>query len=131
MASPKLNVVATIPEIPEAAEAEGTVLVTEAAAVAIGKYLQEHGAPEGSGLRIGVRGGGCSGLSYFLDADREPKDNDHVIEAFGARLFIDPKSLVFLQGTTLDFVKGLMESGFKFVNPKAGKGCGCGESFSM
>ncbi len=125
MANAKLNVVATTPET------EGTVQVTEAAAVAIGKYLLDAEAPEGSGIRIGVRGGGCSGLSYFLDAEPEPKDNDHVIDAYGARVFIDPKSLLFLQGTTLDFVKGLMESGFKFVNPKAGKGCGCGESFSM
>ncbi len=125
MSNPKLNVVETIPE------ATGTVEVTEAAAVAIRKYLVDAGSPEGSGIRIGVRGGGCSGLSYFLDAEETPRPNDKVIESFGSRVFIDPKSLLFLQGTTLDFVTGLMESGFKFVNPKAGKPCGCGESFSM
>lgn len=111
-------------------KAKGTLGVTEAAARAITKYLKEHDAAEGSGLRVGVRGGGCSGLSYFLDAELAPKPNDHVIEAYGVRVFVDPKSHLFLAGTTLDFVTGLMESGFKFVNPKAGKACGCGESFS-
>lgn len=125
MASPSLNIVSTSPVT------EGTVEITEAAAKAIQKYLLEHGAKESSGIRIGIRGGGCSGLSYYLDADENPRESDHVIEAFGSRVFIDPKSLLFLQGTTLDYVTGLMDAGFKFVNPKAGKDCGCGESFSM
>lgn len=112
-------------------KATGTVDVTEAAAKAIKKYLVDHDAPEGAGLRIGVRGGGCSGLSYFLDVDVSPKETDHVLEApLDVKVFVDPKSMLFLQGSTLDFVTGLMESGFKFVNPKAGKGCGCGESFA-
>jgi iron-sulfur cluster assembly protein len=125
MANPSLNIVSTSPET------EGTVEITESAAKAIQKYLLEHGAKESSGIRIGIRGGGCSGLSYFLDADENPRESDHVIEAFGSRVFIDPKSLLFLQGTTLDYVTGLMDAGFKFVNPKSGKDCGCGESFSM
>lgn len=120
-----LNVIEDVPK------AVGTVTVTEAAAKAIEKYLKDNQAAPGSGLRIGVRGGGCSGLSYFLEVEAEPKARDTVIEAHGAKVFIDPKSLVFLAGTTFDFVTGLMESGFKFVNPKATKGCGCGESFSM
>ena len=95
------------------------------------KYLAENDKPATAGIRIGIRGGGCSGLSYFLDAEDDPKENDHVIEAHGSRVWIDPKSMLFLQGTVLDFVTGLMESGFKFINPKAAKGCGCGESFSM
>lgn len=111
--------------------ATGTVDVTEAAAKAIQKYLVDHDAAEGSGLRIGVRGGGCSGLSYFLDVEADARDADKVIQApLGVRVFIDPKSLLFLQGSTLDYVTGLMESGFKFINPQAGKGCGCGESFT-
>ena len=111
--------------------ATGTVDVTEAASKAIQKYLVDHDAPSGSGLRIGVRGGGCSGLSYFLDVDRDAKDTDQVIDApLGVKVFIDPKSMLFLQGSTLDYVTGLMESGFKFINPQAGTGCGCGESFS-
>jgi iron-sulfur cluster assembly protein len=112
-------------------QATGTVEVTEAASKAIRKYLTEHDAPEGAGLRIGIRGGGCSGLSYFLDVETEAHDTDKVIDApLDVKVFIDPKSLLYLQGSTLDYVTGLMESGFKFSNPKAGKGCGCGESFS-
>ena len=110
--------------------ATGTLEVTEAAAKAITKYLKEHDAPEGAGLRVGVRGGGCSGLSYYLDVDATPKAHDKVIDAFGVKVFVDPKSMIFLQGSKLHFVTGLMESGFKFINPQAGKGCGCGESFS-
>ena len=111
--------------------ATGTVIVTQAASKAIIKYISENGAPEGAGLRIGVRGGGCSGLSYYLDVETDIRSNDHVIDApMGVQVFVDPKSLLFLQGSTLDYVSGLMESGFKFVNPQAGKGCGCGESFS-
>lgn len=109
----------------------GGVTVTEAAAVAIGKYLVEHNAAPGSGLRIGIRGGGCSGLSYVLDVEAAPKPNDHVLDAYGQRVFIDPKSWLFLQGTVFDYVTGLMEAGFKFINPRASKACGCGESFSM
>lgn len=110
--------------------ATGTLDVTEAAARAIRRYLEEHGAPSGAGLRVGVRGGGCSGLSYFLDVERTPAEHDKVIDAHGVQVFVDPKSMLYLQGTTLDFVKGLMESGFKFINPRASKSCGCGESFS-
>ena len=112
------------------AKATGTVEVTESAAVAILKYLREHDAPEESGLRIGVRGGGCSGLSYFLDPETDSKPGDKIIDAHGVRIFVDPKSLLYLQGSTLDYKTGLMESGFKFENPNAGKGCGCGESFT-
>ena len=111
--------------------ATGTIEVTEAAAKAIQKYLVENKAPEDAGLRIGVRGGGCSGLSYYLDVETSSRPNDHVIDASeDVKVYVDPKSLLFLQGSTLDYVTGLMESGFKFSNPKAGKGCGCGESFT-
>ncbi len=111
-------------------KATGTVEVTEAAAAAIKKYLEDNQAPDGSGLRIGVRGGGCSGLSYFLDPETDEKTGDRIIDAHGVRVFIDPKSLLYLQGSVLDYKTGLMESGFKFENPNAGKGCGCGESFT-
>jgi len=115
----------------KAPQATGTIAVTEAASQAIIKYLADHDAPDGAGLRIGVRGGGCSGLSYFLDVETQPRESDTLLDApLGVKVFVDPKSLLFLQGSTLDFVRGLMESGFKFVNPKAGRGCGCGESFS-
>jgi len=109
----------------------GTITVTESAANAIGKYLADHNALPGSGLRIGVRGGGCSGLSYVLDVEAKPRANDLIIEAFGQKVFVDPKSMLFLQGSEFDYVTGLMEAGFKFNNPRASKACGCGESFSM
>jgi len=121
---------AALEVLQQAPKATGTVDVTEAAAKAIRKYLVDHDAPEGAGLRIGVRGGGCSGLSYYLDVDETAKETDRILEAFGVQVFVDPKSLLFLQGSTLDYKTGLMESGFKFVNPNAGKGCGCGESFT-
>src|SRR5256885_12809483 len=96
-----------------APEAKGTITVTEAAAKAIGKYLAEHDAAPGSGLRIGVRGGGCSGLSYVLDVEAKPRAKDIVIDAFGQKVFVDPKSMLFLQGSVFDYVTGLMEAGFK------------------
>lgn len=111
-------------------KATGTLGVTEPAAEAIRKFLADHDAPEGAGLRVGVRGGGCSGLSYFLDVDEKVRETDRVIDAYGVKVYVDPKSLLYLQGSTLDYKTGLMESGFKFVNPNAGKGCGCGESFT-
>ncbi len=119
-----LNIVQPTPK------ATGTVEVTVAAADAIKKYLTDNNAPVGAGLRIGVRGGGCSGLSYFLDPETDTKAGDKVIDAHGVRVFVDPKSLLYLQGSTLDYKTGLMESGFKFENPNAGRGCGCGESFT-
>lgn len=127
-----LNVMNNQPKVEVAeAQAKGTIIVTEAAAKAIGKYLRDHEAAPGSGLRIGVRGGGCSGLSYVLDVEAAPRANDKILEAYGERVFVDPKSFIFLQGTVLDYVTGLMEAGFKFINPRVTKSCGCGESFSM
>jgi iron-sulfur cluster assembly protein len=82
------------------------------------------------GLRVGVKGGGCSGLSYFMNLEPEPRPNDVVLEADGLRVFVDPKSAKFLAGTTLDYsVKNLLEGGWVFQNPNAGRTCGCGTSF--
>ena len=85
---------------------------------------------EGKGLRVGVKGGGCSGLSYFLDFDQK-KEKDHEIEFEGVKVYVDPKSDLYLKGTTLDYVDSLQEKGFRFINPNASKTCGCGESFSV
>ncbi len=82
------------------------------------------------GLRLGVQGGGCSGLSYLFRFDPKPRSTDKVLEFDDVRIFIDPKSLVYLDGMTLDWKDSLMYSGFEFQNPNAKKSCGCGTSFS-
>jgi iron-sulfur cluster assembly protein len=99
-------------------------------AIAEVKRMIEKDKKQGMGLRVGVKGGGCSGLSYFLDFDqKKEKDNEMVFE--GVKVYMDPKSELYLAGTTLDYVDTLQEKGFRFVNPNASKTCGCGESFSV
>jgi len=83
------------------------------------------------GLRISVKGGGCSGLSYALDFENEMHKGDQVFEDKGIKLFVDMKSFLYLAGTQLDFSDGLNGKGFHFVNPNAARTCGCGESFSV
>jgi iron-sulfur cluster assembly protein len=104
--------------------------LSDKAAARIRALAQEKGTPAG-GLRLGVKGGGCSGLSYFLDWAAEPSRFDQVIERDGARLFVDPKSAVFLQGTVVDWQQTLMQTGFVFRNPNVKSACGCGESFTI
>ena len=82
------------------------------------------------GLRLGVLGGGCSGLSYQFKFDAKERPKDTVLEFDDVRIFVDPKSLVYLKGMTLDYKETLMESGFVFNNPNAKKSCGCGTSFT-
>ena len=82
------------------------------------------------GLRLGVLGGGCSGLSYQFKFDTRPRSNDHVFDFQGVKVWVDPKSMKFLQGMTLDYKESIMQSGFEFVNPNAQKSCWCGTSFS-
>jgi iron-sulfur cluster assembly protein len=104
--------------------------ISEKAAVRIKALSAEKQTPKG-GLRLGVKGGGCSGLSYFIDWAPEPSKFDQVIERDGARVFVDPKSAVFLQGTTIDWQQTLMQTGFVFRNPNVKSACGCGESFTV
>lgn len=94
--------------------------------------IREAFAKQGvtGGLRLGVLGGGCSGLSYQFKFDAKPRSNDHVFEFDGIQVFVDPKSMVFLDGMTLDWKDSLIQSGFAFDNPHAKKSCGCGTSFS-
>ena len=93
------------------------------------ELLEERGTPA-LGLRLGVRGGGCSGNSYFMEFCEAESPGDQVFESHGVRLVVDSKSLVLLGGTEVDFVSGLMGSGFKFNNPNVRHSCACGESFS-
>lgn len=82
-------------------------------------------------IRVGVKSGGCSGLSYELSFDREEKENDKVFESNDVRIIVDKKSFLYLVGTTLDYSGGLNGAGFTFKNPNANRTCGCGESFSL
>ena len=83
------------------------------------------------GLRVGVRGGGCSGFSYFLEFADTKSDSDRELDSHGVKLLVDRKSYLYLMGTEVDYVDRLSESGFKFNNPNAKRTCGCGESFSV
>ncbi|HEY5648329.1 MAG TPA: iron-sulfur cluster insertion protein ErpA [Nitrospiria bacterium] len=105
------------------------ITLTENAAKEVKRLVESQNMSDVS-LRMGVKGGGCSGLSYTLNFETERNDQDQVFEQFGVRVVVDPKSLIYLEGTTLDFVSGLEGTGFKFVNPNASKSCGCGSSFS-
>jgi iron-sulfur cluster assembly protein len=104
--------------------------ISEKAAARIRALITEKGTPRG-GLRLGVKGGGCSGLSYHIDWAVEPSRFDQVIEKDGARVIVDPKSAVFLVGTMVDWQQTLMQTGFVFRNPNVKTACGCGESFSV
>lgn len=86
---------------------------------------------EEGGMRLGVKGGGCSGLSYAIAFDAHPRERDHIFTVDGVRVFIDPKSFVYLNGMTLDYEETLMRQGFLFLNPNSARSCGCGTSFSV
>lgn len=105
------------------------VTMTDAAVKEVKRLLNVQGITEG-GLRLGVKGGGCSGLSYTVNFDEKIGQYDSVYEIEGIKVIVDAKSAIYLQGTQLDFQKDLVSGSFKFVNPNAQKTCGCGESFS-
>lgn len=108
------------------------IKVSEKAVRQIKRIMTDNNIPDNYGLRIGVKGGGCSGLSYSLGFDSAPKDGDKIIAASeDVKIFIDGKSLFYLAGTELDFSDGLNGRGFVFNNPNAKKTCGCGESFGV
>jgi iron-sulfur cluster assembly protein len=114
-----------------AAAAPQGLLVTERAVSRIRIAMAKEGvSPEEGGLRLGVSGGGCSGLSYVMKFDSHPRERDRVFEFDGVRVFIDPKSFVYLHGMTLDYEETLMRQGFNFINPNSTRSCGCGSSFS-
>ena len=100
-------------------------------ALAKAKALLVRHDKAGQGLRVGVRGGGCSGLSYMLEFESAARKGDLVMDFDGLKVYLDIKSQLFLAGTTLDYATSLMDTGFKFVNPNAKRSCSCGESFSV
>jgi iron-sulfur cluster assembly protein len=105
------------------------ITLTDAAAERVQKFLEQRG--KGVGLRLGVRTSGCSGMAYVLEFVDELDENDTVFEDHGVRVVVDPKSLVYIDGTELDFAKEGLNEGFKFNNPNVKDECGCGESFNV
>jgi len=112
------------------------VSISAAAVEAIARQLKKRGTPEAA-LRLGIRGGGCSGFSYVIEFhDGPPRARDRIFDhvaadGTGVRVLVDPKSLVYLDGSRLEWEQTLMQQGFKFVNPNEKSGCGCGSSFSV
>lgn len=106
------------------------ITVSETAAKKVKSLIEESGFKTPY-LRVAVKGGGCSGLSYDLSFDTEQKPNDTLAEDKDVKILVDNKSLLYLFGTELDFSDGLNGKGFQFINPNASRTCGCGESFSL
>jgi iron-sulfur cluster assembly protein len=110
---------------------QNDITITEKAIIEVKKIMAENDIPNDVGLRVGVKGGGCSGLTYSLNFDNDVKEGDTIIEQEGIKLLVDGKSLFYLMGTQLDYTDGLNGKGFVFNNPNAKKTCGCGESFGV
>ncbi|KLV05995.1 iron-sulfur cluster assembly protein [Photobacterium aquae] len=105
------------------------ITITEAAASRVATFLENRG--KGIGLRLGVRTSGCSGMAYVLEFVDHLDEGDQVFEEKGVKIIVDAKSLVYLEGTELDFAKEGLNEGFKFNNPNVSSECGCGESFNV
>ena len=106
-----------------------SITLTESAADRVKTFLEKRG--KGIGLRLGIKTSGCSGLSYMLEFVDTLNEDDQVCEQHGVKVIVDTKSLVYLDGTQLDFVKEGLNEGFKFTNPNVKDECGCGESFNV
>jgi iron-sulfur cluster assembly protein len=116
---------------PAPAPSKKTVTITDGAVEYAKKRLAQRGTPDAA-VRLGVRGGGCSGFSYVIEfADDPPRERDLVFEAGGVRFYVDKKSFIYLAGSALDYEKTLVFQGFKFKNPQEASRCGCGHSFTV
>ncbi len=115
---------------PSNVEGKAEIQLTKKAIDMAKKAIERRGQPT-FGLRLGVRGGGCSGVSYAIEFADKARGRDHVFEFEGLNIVIDPKSLIYLRGSVLDYEVKLMQHGFKFRNPNEKAGCGCGESFTV
>jgi len=119
------------PAAPTATGAASSIQVTDRAVKKIRSAMaKESISPEEGGLRLGVMGGGCSGLSYSIRFDSRPRERDRIYEFDGVRVFVDPKSFIYLHGMTLDYEETLVRQGFNFINPNSSRSCGCGSSFT-
>jgi iron-sulfur cluster assembly protein len=107
------------------------VTLTARAAEKVGALMAEEPAGEAEVLRVAIQGGGCSGFEYALGFDRGAQSGDHELEFHGVKVVVDPFSAPYLQGSTIDFLEGLQESGFKIDNPNVASACGCGHSFQV
>ncbi|HWT67262.1 MAG TPA: iron-sulfur cluster assembly accessory protein [Terracidiphilus sp.] len=114
------------PQVP----AKGLAVTPKAIARIRIAMAKEGISPTEGGLRLGVLGGGCSGLSYSIKFDTQPRERDRIYDFDGVRVFVDPKSFLYLHGMTLDYEETLMRQGFNFINPNSSRSCGCGSSFS-
>jgi iron-sulfur cluster assembly protein len=112
------------------AATKGIEITEKALARIRATLIKENISPAAGGLRLGVQGGGCSGLSYVIRFENGPAERDRIFQFGDVRVFIDPKSFIYLNGMVVDYEETLMRQGFVFNNPNANKSCGCGSSFS-
>ena len=128
VASPAAGPTATA--TPASEETAASLEITSRAAKVMRDNLRRRGTPEAF-VRFGIRGGGCTGFSYLFEFSDTSRDSDHVFEKDGVRVLVDPKSMMLIRGTRLDFETGIRGHGFKFDNPNVADSCGCGESVSF
>jgi iron-sulfur cluster assembly protein len=116
---------------PATSPSGAALLVTELASERFRKVMAQEKVGPDYGVRVAVSSGGCSGMSYSISFENQARAGDMIVEQDGLKLFIDRESAPYLEGVTIDYVVGLHREGFKFINPKAARTCGCGESFGV
>jgi len=133
MAPPKMEAtpIISIPTGVTGTDENDNIHVTTKALNEVKNIKEQNSIPNDYGLRLGIKGGGCSGMSYTLGFDATSRENDIIMNVEGVSIFIDSKSLFYLMGITLDYSDGLTGRGFTFNNPNATKTCGCGSSFGV